>query len=185
MRIVGGALRGRALAPPKDDRTRPTSDRVRESVFNILAHGAAAFDFEGKRVIDLFAGTGALGLEAMSRGAAFALFVEEDAAARALIRTNIEAFGLMGRTKILRRDATGLGAAPYAPHDIAFMDPPYGQGLAERALASLAASTWLVPGAIVVIEERKDWPLALPAQFEALDARTWSDTKVTFARYTA
>ena len=131
MRIVAGSLRGRALAAPKDERTRPTSDRVRESVFNILAHGAAAVAMDGARVIDLFAGTGALGLEAMSRGAAFALFVEDDAVARAIIRTNIEAFGLTGQTKIFRRDATDLGvAAQMGQYDLAFLDPPYDQGLA-------------------------------------------------------
>jgi 16S rRNA (guanine966-N2)-methyltransferase len=184
MRIVAGSLRGRALAPPKDERTRPTSDRVREAVFNILAHGAASLDLSGARVLDLFAGTGALGLEAISRGAAFALFVEEDASARATIRTNIEAFGLTGQTKIFRRDATDMGpAAQMGQYDLAFLDPPYGQGLGERALASLAAGGWLKTGAILVLEERKDTITTLTAPFTTLDTRTWGDTQVMFARW--
>src|SRR5581483_1287959 len=143
VRIVGGQLRGRPLAPPADDRTRPTSDRVREAVFNILAHGIPGSTLGGARVLDLFAGTGALGLEALSRGAGFCLFVEEDAQARALIRRNVEAFGLTGVTKIFRRDATDLGpAGRNGGYTLVFLDPPYGRGLAERALASAAAGGW-------------------------------------------
>lgn len=184
MRIVSGTLRGRPLAPPKDERTRPTSDRVREAVFNILAHGAAHIDLDGARVIDLFAGTGALGLEAMSRGAAFALFVEDEVSARAVIRTNIEAFGLTGQTKIFRRDATDLGAsAQMGQYDLAFLDPPYDQGLIERGLASLLAGHWLKPGAVIVAEDRRDGRVLLPEGFTALDARTWGDTQVVFARW--
>ena len=185
MRIVGGRLRGRPLAAPADDTTRPTSDRVREAIFNILAHGIADFSIEGSRVLDLFAGTGALGLEALSRGAAYCLFVEENAGARAVIRRNVEAFALTGVTKIYRRDATELGAA--AGRDLfhlAFLDPPYGNGLAERALTSATAGGWLAPGAIVVIEERKDARIALPPHFVAIDQRAWGDTQVAFARYT-
>ncbi len=184
MRIVGGAFRGRALAAPGDDRTRPTSDRVREAVFNILAHGIAGFELDGARVLDLFAGTGALGLEALSRGAAFCLFVEEDAEARALIRRNVEALGLTGVTKIFRRDATELGpAGRNGGFTLAFLDPPYGQGLAERALASAAAGGWLAPDAVAVIEERKGTAVALPAGYVALDERSWGDTQVLFARF--
>jgi 16S rRNA (guanine966-N2)-methyltransferase len=184
MRIVAGSLRGRPLATPRDDRTRPTSDRVRESVFNILAHGTAAMELEGARVIDLFAGTGALGLEAVSRGAAFALFVEDDADARAVIRTNVEAFGLTGQTKIFRRDATNLGpAAQMGVFSLAFLDPPYGKGLAERALASLTTGGWLAPGATVVIEESRNTKFTLPEAFTDLDTRTYADTQVIFAKY--
>ena len=184
MRIVSGTLRGRALATPANERTRPTSDRVREAMFNILTHGAPALDLTGIRVLDLFAGTGALGLEAISRGAAFALFVEDDPAARALIRTNVEAFGLTGQTKIFRRDATDLGpAAQMGQYDLAFLDPPYGHGLAERALASLATGGWLKHGAILVIEEQSDVDLALPAGFTPLDRRTWGITQAVFVRY--
>jgi 16S rRNA (guanine966-N2)-methyltransferase len=186
MRIVGGRFRGRALTAPGDDRTRPTSDRVRESVFNILAHGIDGFAIEGARVLDLFAGTGALGVEALSRGAAYCLFVEEDAEARGTIRHNVEAFGLTGVTKIFRRDATTLGPVENrGKFDLAFLDPPYGKELAERALASAAAGAWLAHGAVAVIEERKGTAITLPAGFDALDQRTWSDTQVTFARFSA
>src|SRR5215831_14116767 len=136
MRIVGGRLGGRTLASPRSQAIRPTADRLRESLFNILAH-AYADPVTGARVLDLFAGTGALGLEAVSRGAAFALFVDDRAEARALIRANVEQLGLGGVTRIFRRDATRLGAVhPNEPFGLVFLDPPYGQGLAERALAS-------------------------------------------------
>jgi 16S rRNA (guanine966-N2)-methyltransferase len=126
MRIVGGKFRGRPLATPAHEGTRPTSDRVREAVFNILAHGIEDFSFDGVKVLDLFAGTGALGLEALSRGAAFCLFVEEDAEARGLIRRNVEALGLTGVTKIFRRDATDLGeAGNRGDAGLVFLDPPY------------------------------------------------------------
>jgi 16S rRNA (guanine966-N2)-methyltransferase len=185
MRIVGGQFRGRPLAAPADDRTRPTSDRVRESVFNILGHGIPDFEgLDGAKVLDLFAGTGALGLEALSRGATFCLFVEEEAEARALIRRNVEALGLTGVTKIFRRDATDLGpAGRNEGFGLVFLDPPYGQGLAERALASAAAGSWLTPGAIAVIEERKGTAVALPAGFISLEQRSWGDTQVLFARF--
>ena len=157
---------------------------MREAVFNILAHGAAATDFTGARVLDLFAGTGALGIEAISRGAAFALFVEEAPDARALIRTNIETFGLTGQTKIFRRDATDMGpAAQMGQYGCVFLDPPYGKGLGERALASVAAGGWLTAGATIVLEERRDAAIALPAGFETLDERSWGDTKVVFAKW--
>jgi 16S rRNA (guanine966-N2)-methyltransferase len=183
MRIVGGSLRGRALAAPQNERTRPTSDRVREAMFNILVHGAPALDVTGLRVLDLFAGTGALGLEAVSRGAAFALFVDDDPGARGVIRTNIEAFGLTGKTKIFRRDATDLGdAAQIGRFDLAFLDPPYGNGLAERALASLVSGDWLNPGVIVVVEEQAGAEVAWPAAFEVIDKRSWGGTQAVFAR---
>ena len=135
MRIVGGRLGGRTLAGPKSQAIRPTSDRLRESLFNILAH-AHGDPVTGARVLDLFAGTGALGLEAMSRGAAFTLFIDDGAQARALIRQNVEALGLGGITRIFRRDATRLGAAhPNEPFGLVFLEPPYRKGLAEKALA--------------------------------------------------
>jgi 16S rRNA (guanine966-N2)-methyltransferase len=184
MRIVGGQFRGRPLAAPGDARTRPTSDRVREAIFNILAHGLADFELQGAKVLDLFAGTGALGLEALSRGAMFCLFVEEEAEARALIRRNVEAFGLTGVTKIFRRDATDLGpAGRHGGFTLTFLDPPYGQDLAQRALVSVASGGWLAPGAIAVSEDRKDASLALPAGYEAVDRRSWGDTQVLFARF--
>src|SRR5499433_258374 len=148
MRVVGGRLRGRNLASPSSRDIRPTADRLRESVFNILTH-AYGDPISGARVLDLFAGTGALGIEAISRGAVFALFVDNGAEARALLRNNVEALALGGVTKVFRRDATNLGPAhPIEPFSIAFLDPPYGKGLAEKALASLRAGGWLTPGAL-------------------------------------
>ena len=183
MRVVGGKFRGRALATPQHDGLRPTSDRVRESVFNILQHGVADFSLDGVRVIDLFAGTGALGIEALSRGAGYCLFVEEAPEARALIRTNIEAMGLTGVTRIFRRDATDLGpAGNMEPYGLAFLDPPYGRGLGEKALGILRDGAWLVPGAVIVLEERAGTSVALPEGFEETDRRTWGDTQAVFGR---
>jgi len=184
MRIVAGRFRGRAIASPGGEAVRPTSDRVRESMFNILEHGIEGFALAGARVIDLFAGTGALGLEALSRGAAFCLFVDEGVAARALIRTNIELFQLTGATRIFRRDATNLGpAGSIAPFALAFLDPPYGKGLGERALSALAGGGWLLPGAVAVLEERANVEIALPPPFEEIDRRTYGDTQIVLARY--
>lgn len=183
MRVVAGRFRGRALVAPEDMSIRPTSDRVRESVFNILAHGIDGFSLAGVRVIDLFSGTGALGIEAVSRGAAYCLFVEEAAGARALIRQNVEALGLTGETRIFRRDATDLGpAGNMEPYAVAFLDPPYGKGLGEKALSGLAQGNWLTPGAVCVLEERAGANLIIPSPFEQLDARTWGDTEVRFLR---
>jgi 16S rRNA (guanine966-N2)-methyltransferase len=184
MRIVGGRFRGRPLASPKHEGLRPTADRVRESLFNILEHGIEDFALAGARVIDLFAGTGALGFEALSRGAAFCLFVEEDPEARALIRANIEALALTGPTRIFRRNATDLGpAGTMAPFHLAFLDPPYGRRFGERALSSLAEGGWLEPRALAVLEERAGTKIALPPHFNEIDRRTWGDTQALFARY--
>src|SRR5436190_19478973 len=153
MRVVGGRLKGRNLASPSSQAIRPTADRLRESVFNILIH---AYDdpIEDARVLDLFAGTGALGIEAVSRGAGFTLFVDNGAEARALLRQNVEALGLGGVTKVYRRDATDLGPAhPVEPFALAFLDPPYGKGLGEQALASLRDGCWRTPQALLVVEE--------------------------------
>lgn len=183
MRVVGGRLRGRPLAGPRSQDIRPTSDRLRESLFNILqhAHGLPATE---TRVLDLFAGTGALGLEALSRGAAQALFVETGVEGRGLIRANVEALALTGVTRILRRDATDLGGVgTIQPFGLVFCDPPYGKGLGERALASAAAGGWLVPDALAVLEERADAEVALPAGFEALDRRESGDSQLVFAAY--
>jgi 16S rRNA (guanine966-N2)-methyltransferase len=184
MRIVAGRFRGRAIASPKDDSVRPTADRVRESLFNILEHGVEGLSLQGARVIDLFAGTGALGLEALSRGASFCLFVEDNVEARAVIRANIDALQLTGATRIFRRDATDLGpAAQIAPFRLAFLDPPYGKGLGERALVSLAAGGWLARDAIVVLEERESAAIELPAPFTELDRRSYGDTQILIARF--
>jgi 16S rRNA (guanine966-N2)-methyltransferase len=184
MRIVGGQFRGRPLATPRHDGLRPTSDRVREAVFNILEHGVPDITLAGATVMDLFAGTGALGLEALSRGAAFCLFVDHDAAARGLIRRNIELLGLGGVTRIFRRDATDLGpAGHHGGYSLVFLDPPYEHGLGEKALASAADGGWLRPGAIAVLEEREGVEVALPDAFTAFDRRSWGDTQGIFARY--
>ena len=171
------------MQAPDDMSIRPTSDRVRESVFNILSHGIADFSLAGARVIDLFAGTGALGIEAVSRGAAYCLFVEEAPEARALIRKNVEALGLTGETRIFRRDATDLGpAGNMEPYSLAFLDPPYGKGRGETALAGLAEGKWLSPGAICVFEERVGTGVDLPPAYDLLDTRTYGDTDVRFLR---
>jgi 16S rRNA (guanine966-N2)-methyltransferase len=184
MRIVAGRFGGRPLASPRHRGLRPTSDRVRESVFNVLEHGIADFAIAGARVLDLFAGTGALGLEALSRGAAFCVFVEDDAEARGLIRRNIETLGLGGVTKIFRRDATALGpAGARGGFALVLVDPPYGAGLGERAIASAAEGGWLARGAVVVVEESTRASIALPASLETLDRRVWGSTQVLFARY--
>jgi 16S rRNA (guanine966-N2)-methyltransferase len=186
MRIVAGQFRGRPLAAPEGTHTRPTSDRVREAVFNILEHGIAGFSFAGVRVLDLFAGTGALGLEALSRGAAFCLFVEEDAAARGLIRRNIETLGVTGTTKVFRRDATNLGfAGNRGGFGLVFLDPPYEQSLAQRALASAAQGGWLAPEAVAVVEESRRATVVLPPGFQTLEQRTWGDTLAVVARFSA
>jgi len=182
MRIVGGRLGGRTLAAPKSQAIRPTSDRLRESLFNILAHGYGD-PITGARVLDLFAGTGALGLEAMSRGAAFALFIDDGAEARALMRQNVEALGLGGVTRIFRRDATRLGAVhPNAPFGLVFLDPPYRKGLAEKSLASLRDGGWLAPDALVIVEEAADAGFVPPHGFEEVERRRYDDTEFTFLR---
>ena len=182
MRIVGGRLRGRALAAPKSQGIRPTADRLRESLFNILAH-AYGDPVTGARVLDLFAGTGALGLEAISRGAKFAQFVDDGTEARALLRQNVEALGLGGVTKVYRRDATALGSAhPHEPFALAFLDPPYGKGLGEQAMASLRDGNWLVPGAIVVVEEAVAAKLVTPDGFEECERRAYDDTEFVVMR---
>lgn len=182
MRIVGGQFKGRAIAAPSGRDTRPTSDRTREAVFNILEHADWSPGLEGRRVLDLFAGAGGLGLEAISRGAAFALFVETDAAARGAIRDNIEALGLFGTTRIHRRDATDLGVKPAGlgdPFDLVLLDPPYHKGLAERALARLNSGGWITNDALIVLECAAD---ETPAHdgYTLLDERNYGAAKVVF-----
>ena len=185
MRIVGGRLRGRPLAGPTSQAIRPTADRLRESLFNILVH---AYDdpVTDARVLDLFAGTGALGLEALSRGAAFALFIDEGAQARALLRENVATLGLGGVSRIFRRDATRLGAAhPIEAFSLAFLDPPYGRGLAEEALASARAGGWLAPGALAVVEEAAKPGFNVPEGFEELERRSYDDSALIMLRHRA
>jgi 16S rRNA (guanine966-N2)-methyltransferase len=188
VRITGGAFRGRTLAAPPDARVRPTSDKVRQAVFNILMHNdfGIGFTLEGARVADLFAGTGALGIEALSHGAAFCLFVEDSAVSRGLIRTNVEALNLTGVTKIWRRDATDLGpmaAGAGGPFDLVFLDPPYRKDLIVPALASLRDGKWLSPNALAVVESAEDEVLPSTDGFELASARVYGETRVAFLLY--
>ena len=185
MRITGGTFGGRTLVAPRDNRVRPTSDKVRQAIFNILLHNdlGAGFTPEGARVADLFAGTGALGIEALSHGAAFCLFVDDAAESRALIRENVEALALTGASKIWRRDATKLGpmgAGAGGPFELVFLDPPYRMGLIALALASLREGAWLADGAVVVAETAEDEVIPPTDGFQRLDERVYGDTRVLF-----
>ncbi len=185
MRIVAGNLRGRAIMAPDGQGTRPTSDRARQAIFNLLEHAAWGEPLEGMRVIDLFAGSGALGFEAISRGAAFALFVETDEAARGAIRENADTFGIMGATRVHRRSATDLGPRPGSDgeaFDLAFLDPPYGRGMGELALKALLGGQWLAPQALVVLERGSDEPEIETPGYERLDARDYGAARVLFLR---
>lgn len=192
MRIVSGDFRGKTLVAPAGQATRPTSDRARQAIFNILEHAPWSKGVRDARVIDLFAGSGALGFEALSRGAAFCLFVETDEAARGAIRENVDALsgaggGLFGRTRVHRRDATNLGQRPGADgpaFDLAFLDPPYAKGLGEAALARLAEGGWLAPEATVVFERGVSEPPFSVDGFEELDARDYGAARVVFLRFT-
>lgn len=186
MRIVGGRFRGRRISAPEGRNTRPTTDRVREAVFNILEHADFAPAFTDTRVLDGFAGSGALGLEAASRGARFVLFVETDAKARGVIRANVEALGLSGNAKIWRRDVTRMGrCAPMKPFDMVFLDPPYGRGLGIAALQALAEGGWLRDGALAVVEEEERSSIEIPDSFTLADRRTYGDTTVHFLLHQA
>lgn len=186
MRIIGGRHRGTRLAAPGAQgggraHLRPTSDRVREALFNLLEHG----DYprvEGGRVLDLFAGTGALGLEALSRGSERAVFIDDGAAARGLIRQNIETLRATGQTKLWRRDATRLGPCRGQPYTLVFVDPPYGQGLGERALASALGGGWIAPDAVIVLEESRDAEFTVPAALVVADERIYGDTRIMIMR---
>jgi 16S rRNA (guanine966-N2)-methyltransferase len=185
MRIVSGEFRGKILVAPEGQATRPTSDRARQAIFNILEHAAWSSGVRGRRVIDLFAGSGALGLEALSRGADFCLFVETDEAARGAIRENVDAMGLFGRTRVHRRDGTNLGVRPGADgpaFDLAFLDPPYAKGLGEAALERLKAGGWLAPGATVVLERGVAEPALGVEGYEQLDVRDYGAARVWFLR---
>lgn len=185
MRVVAGKFRGRAIKSPKSDAIRPTADRLRESLFNILVH-AYGNPLLDARVLDLFAGTGALGIEAISRGARFVCFVEDSAEGRALLRENVETFALGGVSKVFRRDATQLGQAhPNEPFDLVFCDPPYRKGMGEKALVAARNGGWLVPGAIVVVEEAVDAQFAAPEGFEELERRAYDETEFVLARFAA
>jgi 16S rRNA (guanine966-N2)-methyltransferase len=185
MRIVSGRFKGRTLKAPGDAALRPTSDKVRQALFNILEHAgfASAFSLEGARVVDLFAGTGALGLEALSRGAKYCLFIEDAAESRAIIRENVEALGLTGVSKIWRRDATNLGALDtLAPFDLAFLDPPYRKGLLAPTLKGLATGGWLNANALIIAEAAEDEAMPVVDGFEIMDDRVYGDTRIAFMR---
>jgi len=177
VRIIAGEFRGRALASVgKGDagaHLRPTTDRVRESLFNVLGH---QIDFDGLRVLDLFAGTGALGLEALSRGAAHVTFVDDGRAAQGLIRKNIELTRSADRTDLIRRDATRLGDNPGAPYDLIFLDPPYGKSLGQKTIAALVKG-WVADEALIVWEENA--PMAAPDGFDLHDSRKYGDTHIS------
>lgn len=185
MRIIGGKFSGRQLAAPKGRETRPTADRARQALFNILAH-KDDFSFEGARVIDLFAGSGALGLEAMSRGAEFCLFVETDHEARGAIRDNVEALALFGNTRIHRRSATTLGPKPAGvgpPFTLAFLDPPYSQDLVRPALETLISGGWLAIGALIIVEEAASDSATIVENFVELDRRIYGAAQIGILRY--
>ncbi|TVQ52981.1 MAG: 16S rRNA (guanine(966)-N(2))-methyltransferase RsmD [Rhodobacteraceae bacterium] len=191
MRIIGGRFRGRTLSAPGAQgggaaHLRPTADRVREALFNALAHGGYADPPvpEGMRVLDLFAGSGALGLEALSRGAVHCLFVDDHGPSRALIRRNVEALGVIGETKIYRRDATRLGPCHGRPYDLVFLDPPYGSGLGPKALAAALDGGWLAEGALAALEVSADEPAETPPGFDLADDRSYGGTRVLLMRRT-
>ena len=186
MRIVAGTFRGRPLVAPKGHLTRPTADRARQAIFNVLEHAPWSPGLQGARVIDLFAGSGALGIEAISRGAAFCLFVERAEPARAAIRANLAALGLEPRARLDRCDAAALPArgATDPPYDLAFLDPPYGEGLGEAALTRLAAGGWLASGAVAVLERGAADAAGVPDGFELVDDRRWGGARVSFVRPT-
>tara|TARA_R110000824_G_scaffold118960_19_gene272600 strand:- start:18928 stop:19509 length:582 start_codon:yes stop_codon:yes gene_type:complete len=191
MRIVGGAHKGRIIVAPEGDTIRPTGDRVRESLFNILMHHdfsdelGADFDLEGARVLDLFAGTGALGLEAISRGASFALFVDDNIEARGAVRENMENLGLTGHAKLYKRDATKLGPRPGSvgpQFDLMFADPPYRKGLGELSLVSAREGGWLTPHALCVVEEHVEAGFVAPEGFEEFDRRKYGLSEIIFLK---
>ncbi len=182
MRIVSGKFRGRSLQAPKSQAIRPTSDRIRESLFNVISHNYSD-NLDNTRVLDLFAGTGALGIEALSRGARFTLFIENSIEGRGLLRQNIENFSLQGHSKVFRRDVTELGPiGSMTPFDLVFADPPYGCGFGEKAAAGLVAGNWLSPSGLFVLEEDKDSaPESLPG-FELLETKSYAGTKIGIFR---
>jgi len=185
MRIVAGQYRGRAIVTPEGQNTRPTSDRARQAIFNVLEHAPWAEGLHEARVIDLYAGSGALGFEALSRGAAFCLFVDTGDGARGAIRENMDAYGLFGRCRVHRRSATDLGPRPGSAGEaftLAFLDPPYAKGLGEQTLARLLEGDWLAPGAIVVFERGSDEPEIDTPGYERLDARDYGAARVLFLR---
>ncbi|MEP2979385.1 MAG: 16S rRNA (guanine(966)-N(2))-methyltransferase RsmD [Lentilitoribacter sp.] len=185
MRIVGGKYRGRSIVSPKTENIRPTKDRTRESIFNILEHSYSEH-LEDGRVLELFAGTGAVGIEALSRGCEFVLFVEQSIEGRGLLRQNTDNLSLHGCTKIFKRDATKLGPlSKFEPFTILFADPPYGQGLGEKAIKSAVDNGWMVDQALVILEEHVDIEPDLDDRFTQIDKRPFGETNIWFYSYSA
>jgi 16S rRNA (guanine966-N2)-methyltransferase len=184
MRIVGGSHRGRRLVAPPGETVRPTSDRAREALFNILSHGAFAaggVPFVEKPVLDAFAGTGALGLEALSRGAIEAVFIESDREALIGLRRNIADLGETTRVRVIAGDATRPPRAMVACA-VTFLDPPYVSGLVEPALSGLAAAGWLLPDTLAVVEVGAREPFTAPRGFAMLDQRVYGAARLIFLR---
>lgn len=184
MRIVSGQFRGKTLASPSGLTTRPTSDRARQAVFNILEHASwRPFILpENAHVLDIFAGTGALGLEALSRGAADAVFIEQSAEALKTLRENIDSLKIGKQAQVLRMDAVHPAARPaqMAPRNLVFLDPPYGKNLGYAALRAFVAANWLAPHAVCVMEMAKKQPEPLPDGFALADTRHYGVAEVRF-----
>ena len=178
MRIISGALKGRRLHTPKGSETRPTSDRLRESIFNILIHRWPEL-LAGARVADIFAGSGAMGIEALSRGADYAVFVEKHSAGRKLVSSNLEGLDIAMKAQVIEGDARRLPPVD-KPFDLIFMDPPYRRGLGEAALVALIKAGWLLPDTMVVLEAAADERLGIPTEFETVDRRLQGDSQVIF-----
>ena len=184
VRIVAGRNRGRKLTAPPGSAVRPTSARAREALFNILAHGRFGERpvCEDARVLDVFAGTGAFGLEALSRGARFTTFIENDRAARDVLAANVRALGEESRARVLNADAT-RPPRPDGPYSLAFLDPPYRSSLATPALTALAAGGWLAPDALVIVELPARGPFAAPEGFALLEERRYGAGRLVFLRW--
>ncbi len=183
MRVVAGKFRGRTLQAPSGHTTRPTSQRAREALFNVLQHGHFGVELNGARILDLFAGSGALGIEALSRGAQYCIFIDDALPARAALRHNIDMLGLGGQSRIFRRDAANLTpAGNLGAFDIVFADPPYDKHLGEAALQSILKGGWLKPTGIFVLEERKTAEIAVPEGVEVLDQRNHGEAQILILR---
>jgi len=181
MRITAGRFKGRTLTAPDGLGVRPTSDKVRQAIFNVLEHRdfGTGFQLDGARIIDLFAGSGTLAIEALSRGGRYALMIDAAAESRAFLRRNVEALGLTGITKIWKRDATDLGKNTGDVFDLAFLDPPYRKSLIAPALQALKNGGWLAPGALLIVESAGDDNIPFTDDFTVLDARDYGETRVT------
>ncbi len=186
MRIVGGKFRGRTLNAPPGRDIRPTSDRAREGIFNILAHSIDWNGFDGLTVLDVFSGTGALGLEAMSRGAAHGIFIDNDPASLKCVKANAASLGEARNITTLKLDATRLAPPPRAanaPLILAFLDAPYATNLTDQALLGLCHKGWLATGALVIVEASKDDEVAWPREFQTIDERSYGAARILFLKF--